>query len=88
MLKFLFPISKAVGETGIRLWEELDDSLLSAAMDCATGIIRAIERYDFWPPGPDPDWDDFAPLFPGGIREHVDEQWMMDLRNALEVRHE
>jgi ATP-dependent helicase/nuclease subunit B len=69
-----FNLPKAVGETGIRLWEAYPPELRASAMRCAEGACTAIRTGDFWPPSEsvDSDWDPFAALFHRGAAESIE----------------
>ncbi|MEW6427956.1 MAG: PD-(D/E)XK nuclease family protein [Thermodesulfobacteriota bacterium] len=58
-------LPKAIGESGLRIWEGFTDSLLASALACAGGVVRDIAAGVFWPPSPSPRHDDFAELFSG-----------------------
>lgn len=58
---FLLP--RAVTQTAIPVFTELDADLLASAEQCMTGIVDAIRDRQFWPPAAIPaDFDDFARL--------------------------
>ncbi|MGI9240862.1 MAG: PD-(D/E)XK nuclease family protein [Verrucomicrobiales bacterium] len=62
----LFKLPKAVTETRIDLWEDLDQQTLDSARQCAGGVIGSIRGQHFWPPTPTkqaPSWDPFKKLF-------------------------
>jgi ATP-dependent helicase/nuclease subunit B len=66
-----FNLPRAVGETGIVIWEGLSDALLKSAHVCACGIIDNIRERRFWPPKVRVQYDDFERLFPGGIVDSI-----------------
>ncbi len=43
-------LTKAVSDVGISVWDELDDTLVASAMDCARGVIGDLKRRVFGPP--------------------------------------
>jgi ATP-dependent helicase/nuclease subunit B len=63
-------LPKAVGETGLLLWEGYTPELQAAAGRCAEGVVAAVRAGEFWPPreltGREAELDDFAALFHGG----------------------
>jgi ATP-dependent helicase/nuclease subunit B len=71
-----FNLPKAVGETGIRIWENYTRELDAAAWRCALGVAAAIRAGEFWPPaewtGREAERDDFAALFLRGAAESVE----------------
>jgi ATP-dependent helicase/nuclease subunit B len=52
----------ATSEAAVKMWEELDDGLVEAAIECARGVIRSIRQGRFWPPAGTVEYDDFEPL--------------------------
>lgn len=67
---FNFP--KTVSESGLRLWDTLDDALQASALACAHGVLSDLERRKFWPPNPRAAHPDFAGFFPPGPERVVD----------------
>jgi ATP-dependent helicase/nuclease subunit B len=71
-----FNLPKAVGETGIQIWENYTRELDAAAWRCALGVAAAIRAGEFWPPaewtGREAERDDFAALFLRGAAESVE----------------
>jgi ATP-dependent helicase/nuclease subunit B len=69
-----FNLPKAVGETGIQLWESYSPELRASALRCAEGACTAIRTGDFWPPSESigPEWDPFAALFHRGAAESIE----------------
>ncbi len=59
-----FNLPKTIAETGLQLWDELDDTLAASALTCARGVLADLARRRFWPPNPRADHADFADLFP------------------------
>jgi len=70
-----FNLPRAVGETGLSLWEDYTAELAASAWGCAEGVAAAIARREFWPPrelkGHDAERDEFATLFQRGAAESV-----------------
>jgi ATP-dependent helicase/nuclease subunit B len=64
-----FNLPKAVSETAIATWDDLDEPTQTAAMECARGVAAAVRAGVFWPPNEDIDEDDdeFARLFHEGV---------------------
>ena len=68
-----FALPKAVGETGILLWDDYTPELHLSAMECVRGICVAIRAGEFGPPNERirRDADDFASLFHHGVANSV-----------------
>jgi ATP-dependent helicase/nuclease subunit B len=69
-----FNLPKAVGETGLVLWEDYDATWRAAARRCAEGVAAGVTAGIFWPPAevPPRDEDDvFAGLFHHGTEASV-----------------
>lgn len=62
----------ALSETAVNMWEELDDTLIRSAVDCARGVIRSIRQGIFWPPARSVEFDDFKPLIFDSVEESFD----------------
>ncbi len=63
-----FNLPKAVSDTGVAVWPEMDDLAVDSAETCASGVVRAIQDLRYWPPN-EAGWiwdDDLARLFPDG----------------------
>ncbi|HEY8900262.1 MAG TPA: PD-(D/E)XK nuclease family protein [Chthoniobacterales bacterium] len=59
-----FNLPKTIAETGLQLWENLDDDLQASALDCARGVLADLDRRRFWPPNSRAAHADFAEFFP------------------------
>ncbi|MBM4371059.1 MAG: PD-(D/E)XK nuclease family protein, partial [Deltaproteobacteria bacterium] len=79
-----FHLPRAVRDTAVTAWEELDDSLLDSARTCAEGVVDAIRAGIFWPPGPPPRHDDFAELLLDAPELTVDGAWMSGMARPRE----
>lgn len=68
-----FNLPKAVGGTGLALWDEYTPELHAAAVRCAEGVCAAIRAGEFWPPNEQvrADYDEFATLFHQGVAASV-----------------
>jgi ATP-dependent helicase/nuclease subunit B len=70
-----FNLPKAVGETGLALWENYSLALQESAMVAVEAVCAAICAGEFWPPteltGRDAELDEFAALFHRGAAESV-----------------
>jgi ATP-dependent helicase/nuclease subunit B len=66
-----FHLPKAVGETGVKLWDGYSDEWQAAALRCAGAVAAAISTRRFWPPAEAVDFDEFAALFQRGTAESV-----------------
>ncbi len=67
-----FNLPKAIGDTGVSIWEGFTQTLLDSARKCAEGVIEDIQNRRFWPPSADAPFDAFAPLFPADAMECID----------------
>jgi len=66
-----FDLPKAVGDTGVSLWEAYSPDWHAAALRCALGVAEAIAARRFWPPAESVDHDPFAALFHHGVAASV-----------------
>lgn len=66
-----FNLPKAVSETAIEVWDDLDDAMQAAAIECARGVADGVRAGVFWPPNEDAREDDFTRLFHEGVAESV-----------------
>ena len=67
-----FNLPKAIGETGVDIWEGYDDAWRVRARRCFQDVAAAIAGGVFWPPAEiDPDVDNFPGLFHQGTRESI-----------------
>lgn len=82
-----FNLPKAVGQTGIQVWEDFDASLLDAARCCAEGVVQDLRAGRFWPPRENVRYDDFAHLFPGPVADFVDPAGLASSDSPLGTRH-
>ena len=57
-----FNLPKAVGDTGIHVWDHLCGIHDDAAIRCAEGVIQDVQSGKFWPHANVGRWDDFAAL--------------------------
>jgi ATP-dependent helicase/nuclease subunit B len=62
-----FNLPKAVTETGVSVWDELDGRLVSSARDCAAEVCRLVRAGVYWPPRDRVEYDDFERLFPAAV---------------------
>ncbi|MBT4513415.1 MAG: hypothetical protein HOC20_14575, partial [Chloroflexi bacterium] len=69
-----FNLPKAIGDTGITIWEEMGIDHLDSARHCAENVIEGIRNLRFWPPAARVKYDDFENLFPAEISDCIDEQ--------------
>ncbi len=67
-----FNLPKATDETGVVIWEGLDDHLLASASLCAESVVEDIRNRRFWPPIKRVKYGDFESPFPGDIPDCVD----------------
>jgi ATP-dependent helicase/nuclease subunit B len=70
-----FNLPKAVGDSGIVLWDGFSAELRESAWRCAQGVSAAIRAGEFWPPreltGREAERDDYAALFHHGAAASV-----------------
>lgn len=68
-----FNLPKAVGDTGLALWEGFTPELQEAALRCARGVLAAVRAEQFWPPNESirAERDPFAALFHRGVAASV-----------------
>ena len=67
-----FNLPKATDETGVVIWEGLDDHLLASARICAESIVEDMRNRRFWPPVKRVQYDDFEGLFPQDVPDCID----------------
>ncbi|MBE7537288.1 MAG: PD-(D/E)XK nuclease family protein [Opitutaceae bacterium] len=69
-----FNLPKAIADSKVALWEDLDAGLQRSANACLEGVSAAIAAGRFWPPVeiPRPEDDDWAELFHRGAVESID----------------
>ena len=59
-----FNLPKAISETGLSLWREFNNDMMTSAMHCVEGVLDDIARGIFWPPAERVQYDDdFEMLF-------------------------
>lgn len=59
----------SVQDAGLHVFDNLSPELRDAAETCAAGIVDAIRHGIFWPPAPQPQFDDFKRLAPDGAEQ-------------------
>ncbi|MEM9479398.1 MAG: PD-(D/E)XK nuclease family protein [Verrucomicrobiota bacterium] len=69
-----FQLPIAVTETGIQIWEDLDNAHLESARGCAEHVVAGIQSRQFWPPAVDPKYDDFASILFEAHEKTIDEE--------------
>ena len=67
-----FCMPKAVTETGIRMFDTLDETMLASAKACAEGVVTDIRARRFWPPSRRVEHDDFKGVWNGNWEAVVD----------------
>ncbi len=67
-----FMIPKALEETGVSFWKELDADYLDHAKVCIDKVIDNICGEVFWPPAEKVAFDDFEGLHTGSLKDVVD----------------
>ncbi len=70
-----FVLPKAMANTGILIWNNLDATLIACAEQCARNIIGRIREHRFWPPASVRD-DNYATLFFNRPEDHIEEDWI------------
>ena len=73
-----FHLPKAVGETGVKLWDGYTPEWQAAALRCAGSVAAAIGAQRFWPPAETVDFDEFAALFHRGTADSVGAEFATD----------
>ena len=68
-----FNLPKAVGDSGVRVWDAIEESHKSAANVCAEGIVRDIVKCRFWPPRSVAKYDPFEAFYNRDLLSVVDE---------------
>lgn len=66
-----FHLPKAVGDTGVSVWNDYSDAWHDAALRCAEAVAEAVRAERFWPPSERVEHDDYAALFHHGTAESV-----------------
>ena len=66
-----FVLPKAVRDTEILIWEELDDALTAAAVTCAETVVADIAAGRFWPPAARVKYDEFEGILFGDAEAHA-----------------
>ena len=80
-----FNLPRAVGKTGVVVWDELDSAMTNAAVRCAAGVIDCCRQARFWPPARRVAWDDFEELFFDEAITSVDQDYFLNLLGSLQV---
>ena len=70
-----FHLPKAVGDTGVSVWDDYSGAWHLAALCCAEAVVAAVQAQRFWPPAERVDHDDFAALFHHGVADSVAEEF-------------
>ncbi len=66
-------LGRTAEEIGLDPWHGLDEAILTSALTCAAGVIRAIREGIFWPPNEQmPEWDEFRAMLSPTAGEAVD----------------
>lgn len=58
-----FNLPRTLEDTGLAVWDNLDDKLLESARKCVEAVIQAIQEGKFWPPTELKEQDDFEYMF-------------------------
>ena len=71
---YYYNVPKSAEKTTLALWDNFSNEDLNSAKECAKGILKCIKEGKFWPPNEQLDqrMDEFADLFPDGIKKAVD----------------
>jgi len=67
-----FMIPKALDETGVSVWSDLDQSYIAAARECIDKVIDNVKGQVFWPPVENVQYDDFEDLHTGSLKDVVE----------------
>lgn len=71
---YYYNVPKSAEKTALAEWDDFSQENLHAARECTRAILKSIKQGKFWPPNENlaPTMDDFADLFPDGIKKAVD----------------
>ena len=71
---YYYNVPKSAEKTTLALWDNFSQEDLNSAKECAKGILKCIKEGKFWPPNEQLNkrMDEFADLFPDGIKKTVD----------------
>ena len=71
---YYYNIPKSSEKTELARWDDFSLAELKASKVSASAILNCIKQGKFWPPNEqiDPRMDEFAELFPDGIKKAVD----------------
>lgn len=69
-----FTLPAETDETGVQVWGDLTPDQLSAALECANGVVEDIRGHRFWPPTEKIPNDDFESMFPGATSAFLDHE--------------
>lgn len=78
-------LPRAVSESKLEVWENLDEGTLDSAWECAKGVIRSIRQGVFWPPAASVKYDDFKPLIFEDAASSFDPARLLRLRDLIET---
>jgi len=73
-----FNLPKAVSQTAVHMWEDLDEVLVDRGYECACSVLEGVRSGVFWPPADRVPFDDYAALFPAGVRAALAPDWTPD----------
>ena len=65
-------LPKAVGDTGLYVWEGFSEDLLEKALACGRGVVEGIRNQVFWPPAERVMWDEYESVLLGDPMATVD----------------
>ena len=66
-----FNLPKTAGDTGVKIWTDLNSKLLESAMACSEGVLEDVRDRKFWPPAAKVSYDDFESLFHADVADCV-----------------
>ena len=76
-----FNLPPALMQTGLVSWPDRGASgLIDSALRCADAVIHAIQQARFWPPNPNPEFDDYERLFIRGVEDSIDPSELIEAR--------
>lgn len=78
-------LPRAVSESKLEVWENLDEGTLDAAWECAKGVIRSIRQGIFWPPAASVKYDGFKSLIFEDAASSFDPARLLRLRDLIET---
>ena len=67
-----FMLPKSLDETGLKIWEDLNNYYIDAAEECLNKVINCVKNKEFWPPSENIKYDEFAYLHIGSLKDAIE----------------